>query len=64
VDRGALAEEATDSARDWRPSSAGVAERPRDSRFGRAAGGRRVDVVVRLVGGIPGRGRPDMAKGV
>jgi hypothetical protein len=40
---------------------AGVAERPRDMRLGRAAGGR-IDDVVRLAGGIPGRGRPDMAK--
>lgn len=58
-DLGAL-DEATDSARDVRPSMAGVAERPRDKRLGRDAGGRIVDV-VRLVGGIPGRGRPDIA---
>jgi hypothetical protein len=59
-DRGAR-DEATDSARDVRPSMAGVAERPRDMRLGRAAGGR-IEDVVRLAGGIPGRGRPDMAK--
>lgn len=57
-DRGAL-EEATDSARDVRPSIAGVAERPRPSNgFGREVGGR-IEVVVRLTGG-PGRGSPDM----
>jgi len=60
-DRGAREVEATDSARDERPSlSAGVAERPRDIRFGRDAGGRIVEV-VRLTCGGPGRGRPDMA---
>jgi hypothetical protein len=63
VPRGTRAEEATDSARDWRPSIAGVADRPRDSKFGRAAGGRMLDVVVRFTG-APGRGRPDMATDV
>jgi hypothetical protein len=58
-DRGAL-DEATDSAREERPSVAGVAERPRDIKFGRDIGGRIVDV-VRLACGGPGRGRPDMA---
>jgi hypothetical protein len=58
-DRGAL-EEATDSARDVRPSSMGVAERPRDERCGRDIGGRIVDT-VRLTCGGPGRGSPDMA---
>jgi hypothetical protein len=59
-DRGAREVEATDSARDERPSlSAGVAERPRDIKFGRDAGGRIVEV-VRLTCGGPGRGRPDM----
>jgi hypothetical protein len=58
-DRGAL-DEATDSARDERPSMAGVAERPRESKLGRDIGGRMVEV-VRLTGGWPGRGRPDMA---
>src|SRR5689334_5609369 len=43
-ERGARVE-ATDSARDERPSSAGVAERPRDIRFGRDIGGRIVEVV-------------------
>jgi hypothetical protein len=59
-DRGPLVD-ATDSARDERPSSAGVAERPRDIRLGRDIGGRIVEV-VRLTGGGPGRGRPDMAE--
>jgi hypothetical protein len=60
-DRGALEVDATDSARDERPSlNAGVAERPRDNKFGREAGGRIVEV-VRLTCGGPGRGRPDMA---
>jgi hypothetical protein len=58
-DRGALWE-ATDSARDERPSMAGVAERPRESKFGRDMGGRIVEV-VRLTCGSPGRGSPDMA---
>jgi hypothetical protein len=62
-DRAALEVEATDSARDERPSlSAGVAERPRDSKFGRDIGGR-IEEVVRLTCGAPGRGRPDMANG-
>jgi len=56
--------EATDSARDGaRPSSMGVAERPRRRLFVpcRAAGGRIVDV-VRFTAGAPGLGRPDMSK--
>jgi hypothetical protein len=56
-DRGALAE-ATDSALDERPSSMGVAERPRAMCGGRVVGGR-IDVVFRLSGG-PGRGSPDI----
>jgi hypothetical protein len=58
-DRGAR-DEATESARDVRPSSAGVAERPRESRFGRDIGGRIVDTVRFTCCGAPGRGRPDM----
>ena len=58
-DRGARAEEATDSALDERPSMAGVAERPRARWGGRVVGGRML-VVFRLTGG-PGRGSPDMA---
>lgn len=55
--------EATDSAREVRPSSMGVAERPRSRLFVacRDAGGRMVDV-VRFTAGGPGRGRPDMSK--
>lgn len=56
--------EATDSARDERPSSMGVAERPRRRLLVacRDAGGRIVEV-VRFTAGGPGRGRPDMLKG-
>ena len=58
-DRGAL-DEATDSAREERPSMAGVAERPRAmNEVGRVAGGR-IEDVVRLTCGGPGRGRPDI----
>lgn len=59
-----LVVEATDSARDVRPSSMGVAERPRIRLFVavRDAGGR-IEEVVRLVAaGAPGLGRPDMSK--
>ena len=55
--------EATDSARDVRPSSMGVADRPRMRLFvaWRDAGGR-MEVVVRFVAaGAPGLGRPDMS---
>lgn len=62
-DRGAR-EEATESARDVRPSSAGVAERPRESRFGRDIGGRMVDTVRFTCCGAPGRGRPDILAAV
>jgi hypothetical protein len=63
-DRGPL-EDATDSARDVRPPSrAGVAERPRERRFGRDIGGRIVDTVRLTCGGCPGRGRPDMLAAV
>ena len=51
--------EATDSALEVRPLSAGVAERPRARlEDGRTVGGR-IDVVVRFVTN-PGRGRPDI----
>lgn len=55
--------EATDSARDVRPSSMGVAERPRRRLLVpvREAGGR-IDDVVRFTAGAPGLGRPDMSK--
>lgn len=58
-----LVVEATDSARDVRPSSMGVAERPRIRLFVvvREAGGR-IDEVVRFAAaGAPGLGRPDMS---
>lgn len=59
-----LVVEATDSARDVRPSSMGVAERPRMRLLGpwRDAGGRIVDVVRFTAAGTPGLGRPDMLR--
>ena len=56
--------EATDSARDVRPSSIGVAERPRMRLFVavRDAGGRIEEVVRFAVAGAPGLGSPDMSK--
>src|SRR5690242_17459390 len=56
--------EATDSARDVRPSSIGVAERPQIRLFVavRDAGGRIEEVVRFAVAGAPGLGSPDMSK--
>lgn len=55
--------EATDSARDVRPSNMGVADRPRIRLLAawRAAGGRMEEVVRLVAAGAPGLGRPDMS---